>query len=407
MNAPFHSRVAKDVAVNMMNLHNTQLPPLTASNENEQRLSVHIRRKLAGFHLDVAFEVFGGLTVLFGPSGSGKSLTLQALAGLFPLDDAHITLGETVWQDSEMRVFVPPQLRRVGYVPQNYALFPHLTVAQNIAFGLQKGRKQGEKIKQTKRIDELVSLMQLDGLEQRRPSQLSGGQQQRVALARAMAVNPCLLLLDEPFSALDAAVRETLREELRAFYERVKIPTILVTHDIQEVQQLADTVVILQEGNVLQVGTQHEVFRSPRTPNVASLVGMRPCLTGTVQAVQHGKHQGRSYVTIRIDEMELHAEVSESQGVRSGQSIEFVIRSDEVELVNGQNSMKDAEVIVFVSGIVVREQFRSPVHIISVQLSPTVRVDIPVLHQTWRNRPLNGGDTVMIRIPASAIHVFP
>ena len=370
---------------------------------DEQPLSVQIRRKLAGFHLDIDFEVSGGLTVLFGPSGSGKSLTLQSLAGLFPLDDARITLGDTVWQDSKSGVFVPPQQRRVGYVPQNYALFPHLTVAQNIAFGLK-----GEKKQAMRRVDELVNLMQLDGLEQHRPSQLSGGQQQRVALARAMAVNPCLLLLDEPFSALDAAVREALREELRAFYERVKIPTILVTHDMQEVQQLADTVVVLQQGNVLQVGTQREVFRSPRTPTVASLVGMRPCLSGMVQNVPHNAQDSKSkFATIRANELELHALVSTTQAIKTGHHVEFAIRSDEVELISEQDSVQLKEDEVHISAIVVREHFRSPVHIITVQLTSDVRIDIPMLHLTWRNNPLKAGDTVQVRIPASAIHLFP
>jgi len=377
------------------------------SNADEQLLSVQIRRKLAGFHLDIDFAVSGGLTVLFGPSGSGKSLTLQALAGLFPLDAARMTLGDTIWQDSKVGIFVPPQQRRVGYVPQNYALFPHLTVAQNIAFGMKKGSRQAE------RVAELVNLMQLDGLEQRRPTQLSGGQQQRVALARAMAVNPRLLLLDEPFSALDAAVRESLREELRAFYERVKIPTILVTHDIQEVQQLADTVVIIQQGNVLQVGMQREVFRSPRTPNVASLVAMRPCLTGTVQTVQDGKHSDTNNVTIHVGELELHASVPSEQSLHTGQSVKFAVRSDEVELVSEQHSvgeireMRAMEDGVRLSGVVVREHFRSPVHIITVQLAPDVRIDIPMLHQTWRTHPLEAGDTVKVKIPASAIHLFP
>ena len=383
------------------NMRDAQQP--VPETPNEQLLSVQIRRKFAGFHLDIDFEVSGGLTVLFGPSGSGKSLTLQSLAGLFPLDDARITLGKTVWQDSKAKVYIPPQQRRVGYVPQNYALFPHLTVAQNIAFGLK-----GEKKQATQRVDELVNLMQLDGLEQRRPSQLSGGQQQRVALARAMAVNPCLLLLDEPFSALDAAVREALREELRAFYERVKIPTILVTHDVQEVQQLADTVVILQQGNVLQVGTQREVFRSPRTPTVASLVGMRPCLSGIVQSVLHDAQDSKSNIaTIRVNELELRVLVPITQSVRAGQHVEFTIRSDEVELISEQENVQVNEDEVHISGIVVREHFRTPVHIITVQLTSDVRIDIPMLHLTWRNNPLSAGDTVMVRIPASAIHLFP
>lgn len=365
-------------------------------------LSVQIRRKFAGFHLDIAFAVSSGLTVLFGPSGSGKSLTLQALAGLLPLDSARIEFGNSVLQDSKAGIFVPPQYRRVGYVPQNYALFPHLTVAQNIAFGMKRDAMQAM------RVAELVNVMQLDGLEQRRPAQLSGGQQQRVAVARAMAVNPCLLLLDEPFSALDAAVRETLREELRAFYERVKIPTILVTHDMQEVQQLADTVVVIQQGSVLHVGTQQDVFRSPRTSMVAALVGMRPCLMGTVQHVQRCPIENEqlegSVAAIHVGDLELHALISPEQAVEVGQRVEFAIRSDEVELV-GEKSMSQSY-DVQVAGVVVREQYRNPVHVLTVQLASDIRIDLPMLHHMWHTHPLAAGTPVMVKIPTSAVHVF-
>jgi ABC-type sulfate/molybdate transport systems ATPase subunit len=244
-------------------------------------LTVAVRRRLPGFTLNVAFSVTAGLTVLFGPSGAGKSLTLQALAGLCPLDEARIALGSIVLHDSAAGIWLPPQRRRIGYVPQSYALFPHLTVAQNIAFGLnQRGRAASQ------RIAELVSLMRLEGLERYHPAQLSGGQQQRVALARALATDPRLLLLDEPFSALDAAVREALRDELLDFHERVGVPIVLVTHDAQEARELADQIVVLQAGHVLQTGPRDTVFRAPRTRAVAALVGMRPCWPGAVVEVE-------------------------------------------------------------------------------------------------------------------------
>ncbi len=252
-----------------------------SSSQQEASLTIAIQRRLPHFSLDVNFQALTGRTVLFGPSGSGKSLTLQAIAGLFPLDEAYIRRGTTVWHDSKARIFVPPQRRGIGYLPQSYALFPHLTVAQNIAFGQ---RKQGERAR--KHVAELVALMQLHGLEQVRPAQLSGGQQQRVALARALASEPRLLLLDEPWSALDAPVRATLRAEILRFYEQFQVPLVLVTHDIFDAQELADTIVILYQGRVLQVGSPEAVFRTPRSPLVAELVGMRTLWNGVIVALE-------------------------------------------------------------------------------------------------------------------------
>jgi molybdate transport system ATP-binding protein len=397
-----------DSPVMHVNAHETSL---------EQHLSVSIQRKLPGFHLDISFDVAGGLTVLFGPSGSGKSMTLQALAGLLPLEQAHITLGETVWQDSRAGIFVPPQQRRVGYVPQNYALFPHLTVAQNIAFGMAhnsragtKGARtaQAQRVEQDARVAELVSLVQLDGLEQRKPSQLSGGQQQRVALARALAVNPRLLLLDEPLSALDAAVRETLREELRAFYERVRIPTLLVTHDLQEVQQLADTVVVMQQGRVQQVGSQQEVFRSPRTPEVAALIGMRPCFTGVVRTIETVQRNGTQVQrgTLQVGNEEMRIILTQGQHLEMGQQVECAIRAGELELVRDTATITQEEDAVLLAGVLVREHVRGHLHILIVQLTCGIRVEVLELQHTWRKHPLILMSAVIVRVPESAVYVF-
>ncbi|HVU67017.1 MAG TPA: ATP-binding cassette domain-containing protein, partial [Ktedonobacteraceae bacterium] len=232
-------------------------------------LSVSLQRRLPAFTLDIAFTTFCGRTVLFGPSGAGKSLTLQALAGLFALESGQIVCGGECWYESSTGTFVPPQARRVGYLPQQYALFPHLTVAQNIAFG-QRARGQTAR----KHLAELIRLMQLAGLEHARPAHLSGGQQQRVALARALATEPRLLLLDEPWSALDGPVRASLREEILHFHEQFQVPLLLVTHDALDVQALAEHVVVIIDGRVLQSGTPEQVFRAPRTRQIADLVGM-------------------------------------------------------------------------------------------------------------------------------------
>jgi molybdate transport system ATP-binding protein len=220
----------------------------------------------------------GRVAVLFGLSGSGKTTVLRCLAGLERLTAGRIVFDGQVWADVEQGVMVPPQRRAVGYVFQEYALFPHLTVAQNIGYGVTGGSKTERR----GRIEELLQLMQLMDIKARRPQELSGGQQQRVALARALARNPRLLLLDEPLSALDLPTRIRLRTELRILLQKVGIPAILITHDWSEALYLGDSVVVMAEGGVLQTGTPLEVFTRPTRPEVASLVGVDNLIPGDV-----------------------------------------------------------------------------------------------------------------------------
>ena len=250
-------------------------------------LTVRLKQQFGNFHLDVDFQVPAGLTVLFGFSGAGKSLTLRSMAGLLHAGQGYVAIGEHVLFDSEAGIDLASKERHVGYVPQHYALFPHLTVAQNISFALPKQRTRKswfrgrqEREVQHARVDELLAALELKGLERQYPATLSGGQQQRVALARALAAQPRLLLLDEPFNALDIAVRQRLRDSLKRFQRRFGIPIVLVTHDHDEAQQLADTVVALQHGHVAQVGSVQDVFFTPATPDVARLVGQQNIFGG-------------------------------------------------------------------------------------------------------------------------------
>jgi sulfate/thiosulfate transport system ATP-binding protein len=207
----------------------------------------------------------GALTALLGPSGSGKSTLLRIVAGLESPDSGTVTIGG---QDVTQ---APARTRGVGFVFQHYAPFKHMTVHDNVAFGLSVRRRPKDEIRA--RVRELLALVRLDGLAQRYPSQLSGGQLQRMALARALAVQPQVLLLDEPFGALDAQVRAELREWLRRLHDDIHVTTIFVTHDQEEAMEVAEQIVVMNHGRIEQAGAPRELYESPRNEFVMSFVG--------------------------------------------------------------------------------------------------------------------------------------
>jgi molybdate transport system ATP-binding protein len=242
------------------------------------RLDVRLVMRLPGFTLDTAWTADGGVAALFGPSGAGKTLTLQCLAGLLRPDAGRIVVDGRVLFDSTAGVDVPPQARRVGYVFQGYALFPHLTVADNIGFGL-RGRPRAAR---EARVAEVVARLGLGGLERRHPGELSGGQRQRVALGRALAIDPALLLLDEPLSALDAPLRRTLRDELRAVLADWGTAAVVVTHDFSEAYRLGDRIVVYEGGRVVQAAPRAELLWRPASASIARIMGIPNVLHGTV-----------------------------------------------------------------------------------------------------------------------------
>lgn len=223
------------------------------------------------------------LTVLFGPSGSGKTTVLRCLAGLERPDEGEIQFGDEVWFRSEEKLFQPPQQRNVGYVPQQYALFPHLTVAENIGYGLNRVARA----ERQQRVAEALEWLGIAPLAERRPRRLSGGEQQRVALARALVRRPRLLLLDEPFSALDTVSRRRLRGELVALLVRLNTPAILVTHDRLEAA-LGGEICVLARGKIIQRGPVAEVFQRPTSLEAAQLIGTDTVLAGRVTGQTEG-----------------------------------------------------------------------------------------------------------------------
>ena len=232
-------------------------------------LSVDIEKTLGDFHLRVKFEAENRVLALLGASGCGKSMTLKCIAGIERPDRGVITLDGTTLFDSGRGVNLPPQRRRVGYLFQQYALFPNMTVEQNIAVGVRDRRRAREE------TAEAIAAMRLEGLERKRPHQLSGGQQQRVALARILVNRPEVLLLDEPFSALDSHLRFQLEQELRGAIRRFGKTVLLVSHNRDEVFRLSDEVAIMHDGRIETTGEKKAVFANPRTRNGAILTGCK------------------------------------------------------------------------------------------------------------------------------------
>jgi sulfate transport system ATP-binding protein len=228
----------------------------------------HVSKRFGDFTAleDVSVEAPDGkLTALLGPSGSGKSTLLRVIAGLEVPDSGTIVVSGT---DATR---LPPQKRGIGFVFQHYAAFKHMTLHENVAFGLRIRKRPKAEV--DAKVDELLHLVGLDGFADRYPSQLSGGQRQRMALARALAVEPSVLLLDEPFGALDANVRADLRAWLRRLHEQVPVTTVLVTHDQEEAMDLADRIVLLRDGKIAQVGAPRDLYEQPADSFVMSFLG--------------------------------------------------------------------------------------------------------------------------------------
>jgi molybdate transport system ATP-binding protein len=244
----------------------------------EPRLEVRLVKRMPGFTLDVRWTAGDGVAVLFGPSGAGKSLTLACLAGLVAPDGGRIVIDGRVLFDSDRAVSLSPQQRRVGFVFQGLALFPHLTVAENIGFGL-RDRPRAER---DRKVREIVERLGLGGLETRRPSEVSGGQRQRVALGRALAIDPALLLLDEPLSALDLPLRRALRDELRATLRELRTAAVVVTHDFAEAYRLGDRIVVYENGRVVQEAPRAELLWQPASETVARIMSIPNVLKGRV-----------------------------------------------------------------------------------------------------------------------------
>ena len=331
----------------------------------------------------------GHVTVLFGPSGSGKTTILRCLAGLERLTAGRISFNGEIWSDTEAGIALPPQNRAIGYLHQDYALFPHMTVGQNVAYAL-KGLRRPER---ARRVRELLQLLEVEGLESRRPYQISGGQQQRVALARALIREPRLLLLDEPLSALDGPTRHSLRWQLRDLLRKLGIPTILVTHDWVEALMLGDELKVIKEGRILQAGSPDLVFTRPNCVDVAAVAGFETIAPG------HIVDGGEGIVELQVGTIRLFAT---DPGVQARQFY-VCVRAEDVTLEIGGSSHSSARnhLLGKVTGI-------TPAGVLA---RVTVDVGLPlvalVTRQAVQDLGLVEEGEVTAVVKATAIHLVP
>jgi molybdate transport system ATP-binding protein len=259
-------------------------------------LSACIRKTLPAtereFSVEVEFNAAPGFTILFGTSGSGKTTLLDCVAGLATPDAGRIAVGERVLFDANTRKHVPVAKRAVGYVLQDLALFPHLTVEQNTEYGLAHLPRPARKQRAAAMLEEF----RIDHLRQQHPVKISGGERQRVALARALVTDPCVLLLDEPLAALDAATKAKIIDDLRRWNQAHRIPILYVTHSREEVMALGERVLVMEQGRIIAQGTPHEVLSAPLQETVAQLAGFENIFDATVWLI----HEDRGTITCRL-----------------------------------------------------------------------------------------------------------
>ena len=281
----------------------------------------------------------GKFLTLLGPSGCGKTTTLRMIAGLERNDGGRIQIGDRVMSSPEERLFVPPELRNIGMVFQSYAIWPHMSVFDNVAYPLRIRKRPGDEIR--RRVGETLDLLSMNGLAERQATALSGGQQQRVAIARALVFEPSILLMDEPLSNLDAQLREQMRIQLRELQQRLGITTLYVTHDQEEAMVVADTIAVMHAGRLVQIGPPEEVYRRPASRTVAAFFGAPNLLSGRVEEIR----RERETTLARICGAGWEGWCASPPDVRAGEDVTAVVRPEAIEMGREPRSSSPAEIV--------------------------------------------------------------
>ncbi len=349
--------------------------------------------RLGPFDYSAAFEAREEIVVLFGHSGAGKSVTLQAVAGLLRPSAGRIVVDGRVVFDAIARVDVSPQERRVGYVVQDLALFPHMSVAENVAFGMPGNREQ-----RRGRVGELLGLLQIEDLAGRRPRSLSGGQQQRVALARALGREARLLLLDEPFSALDESLRAGLRHELLRLRAELSLTIVFVTHDLREAHLLADRLAVFDGGRLLQFGPRQDVFRRPASRRVAELTGVANIFRACVVGAGNGS-------TV-VDAAGLRLRCDDGNGLAPGDMVDVSIRAERVNL--RRVAPGAASIPNLMQAVVVEEFAYGSTHTLRLEpKGPGPALEIELAARPYEVLDVANRRSWTVELPPADLHVMP
>lgn len=336
---------------------------------------------------DVNQEIKSGeFFTLLGPSGCGKTTLLRTIAGFYHQDTGHIYIEDVLIDE------VPAYERNTGMVFQNYAVFPHMSVFENVAFGLKNRKLPHDVIK--KKVAHVLEMARLTGFENRTPDQLSGGQQQRVGLARAMVIEPKVLLMDEPLSNLDAKLRVEMREEIREIQKTLGITTIYVTHDQEEALVISDRIAVMQAGKIHQVGTSWEIYKNPSDVFVAQFVGETNFMNGEVQNRNHG------IITIRVGQQVLKARAPKDD--TSIKEVKLSVRPEEMTLL--KNKIED-DSSTLLKGKVVKNTFTGPLVRYLVDCGDNIHIVVET-HKPEQGSLTKAGTDVFLKIPIKSIQYF-
>jgi molybdate transport system ATP-binding protein len=358
-----------------------------AGESSPAALSLDVRKRLGGLDLSARFEATGEVLVLFGPSGSGKTTLLNMIAGLVRPDAGEIVLeGLVAFRRAERgrTLDVPARHRGVGFVMQQYALFPHMTALENVAYPL------GRAADRFARAGRLLKLLSMQHHAEHRPAQLSGGQQQRVALARALAAERRIMLLDEPFAALDAPLRERLQADLRTIRAELDLTIVLVTHQLEDAFAIGDRLAVLCDGRIEQVGPVSDVFRRPATRGVAEIMGIRNLLNARVHSVADD--------VLTLDWAGLLLEVPRVAGYEPGASVTAYIRPDDVKIVYPDRPASDAVARNVFDGRVATHHESAAARVLRVELENGQEVEVRFPALSYRPIPLEPGATIRVAL---------
>ncbi len=355
-------------------------------------LEFDARTTLGDFSYDARFEAGNEIVVLFGHSGAGKSLTLQLIAGLLRPAQGRIAIGGEPVFDSGAGLNLPPQQRRLGYVVQDLALFPHMTVAQNVAFGMTGAHRD-------RRLGEVLDLMHLGPFRDRKPRSLSGGQQQRAALARALAREANLLLLDEPFSALDESLRVELRRELIRLRSELDLSVLFVTHDLREAHLVADRLAVFDAGRLLQFEGRERVFRQPANRRVAELTGVANILRGRVAAERDGE------LVVETGGKRLRAPAPNGWQPAEGESVDLAIRAERVNL--RRLEADDPGQPNLVRGTIREELAYGATHTLRFESALEQPVEVEIAARPYEVLGVAGQRSWTLELPPEDLHVMP